>query len=163
LLVGQNPGVSTSSQSRNDGQYMMSLRSLLDAEVEDSWERLQALLRTIIPTWPLTGSYFPLAEAGLRLDQIAYCNLVRCRTENNIRPAGLVVSNCIDHFVRWLDCLTPNAVIFIGKWASDRGAHHVRERNIPHLFMNRKRSLSSEARLENREQAVAFIKSIVGE
>ena len=65
-----------------------------------------------------------------------------------------------NHFGRWLDLLEPRAVVFIGKWAHDHGGRYARERHIPCDFMNRERSLSSSARMENRNRVVGFIRSI---
>ena len=66
------------------------------------------------------------------------------------------------HFARWLDLLKPRAIVFIGRWAHDRGARFAHERSIPYDFINRERSLPSAARLENRQRVVAFILAIVG-
>jgi uracil-DNA glycosylase len=115
-----------------------------------------------VPSWPVHGSYFPLEESGLTLNDIAYCNIVRCRTEKNAAPSSRMSYECAGHhFARWLDLLKPRAVVFIGKWAHDKGSHLVNERQIPGDFMNRERSLSADRRAENRQRVVAFIRSVM--
>ncbi|MDQ2774522.1 MAG: hypothetical protein M3Y57_06290 [Acidobacteriota bacterium] len=118
------------------------------------------MLRSFIPMWPVHGGYFPLAECGLDLDEIAYCNLVRCRTVENRTPAQQVAKNCTaTHLERWLDLLQPAVVVFIGKWAHDRARPRVESRRIPLAFMNRQRSLSIEGRAQNRKAVVELVRS----
>lgn len=158
LLVGQNPGVSTSRQTSNDQKYHQALRRLRAEASSESWDELLRVLLAIIPTWPVNGNYFPLEEAELDLEQISYCNLVRCRTEKNSPPSVGMVQNCNEYFCTWLDLLKPRVVIFIGKWAHDWAARYVAERSIPCAFVNRRRVLSSVERLQNRKCVVALIK-----
>ena len=121
LLVGQNPGT-PKSLAAEDLPYTAALRTLRDDNTETKYEELVAVLRTFIPQWPVHGNYFPLAESGLTLEDIAYCNVVRCRTHIDKKPGTRLVSNCISqHFSRWLALLQPKAVVFIGKWAAERG------------------------------------------
>jgi len=161
LIVGQNPGIPNDRLAPNDRNYTRSLRRLRDQKTEESWTQLQNELMEFVPSWPVHGSYFPLQESGLSLHDIAYCNIVRCRTEGNAQPSARMSSGCAHHFTRWLDLLKPRAVVFIGKWAHDHGAHFVHERQIPFDFMNRERSLSSAGRIYNRQRVVAFIQKIV--
>ena len=124
-----------------------------------SYAALSKTLDDFVPRWPIHGSYFPLAECGLTLEDIAYTNVVRCRTRGNRAPAPRLAQNCINkHFVRWLDVLRPRVVVFLGKWASDHAALLVAQRGVPHTFLNRQRSLSSAARTENRQDVVALVK-----
>ena len=74
-----------------------------------------------------------------------------------------MASECTDnHFARWLELPKPRAIVFIGKWAYENGAHFAHERQIPCDFMNRHRSLSSTGRMENRQRVVALIRAIAG-
>jgi len=157
LLVGQNPGSSNVLEAE-DRPYTAALRSLRDRPTSEEYTKLAKVLDAFIPQWPVHRNYFPLTECVLRLDEIAYFNLVRCRTSRNCSPGALVVSNCVsEHFSRWLSLLSPRVVVFIGKWASDRGAKIVAALGIPHIFMNRQRSLSAAERAENRAAVVAFV------
>ncbi|MGD0865442.1 MAG: uracil-DNA glycosylase family protein [Rhizomicrobium sp.] len=160
LLAGQNPGIATAKTARDDQEYTAFLRAVRDGASAATFGELQTVLRRFVPTWPVCRSYFPFEEAGLTLDEVAYCNVVRCRTHHNAPPSKLMVSECTEnHFSRWLDILRPRAVVFIGKLARDRGARFARDRQIPFDFMNRERSLPSEARVENRNRVVAFVKA----
>ena len=161
LLVGQNPGVSTKSLSEADRQYATALNQLGKTESKDGYKLLSSVLDQIIPMWPVHKTYFPLEECGLTLAEIAYCNVVRCRTRSNAAPCASVVRECLgSHFDRWLDWLNPKAVVFIGKWALNRGGDSVRSRAIPYDYINRDRSLNSTQRSGNRAEIVALIKSV---
>ena len=162
LLVGQNPGT-PKSLAAEDLPYTAALRTLRDDNTENKYEELVAVLRTFIPQWPVHGNYFPLAESGLTLEDIAYCNVVRCRTHIDKKPGTRLVSNCISqHFSRWLALLQPKAVVFIGKWAAERGGPAVTAAGVPYTFMNRHRSLSTLARTENRSAVVHFVRTKAG-
>jgi len=142
LLVGQNPGVPNNSLAIRDRIYTAALRRVLDQKSVESLAQLQEVLSKFIPSWPVHGNYFPLQESGLALDEIAYCNIARCRTEGNKEPSLRMASNCADsHFSRWLDLLNPRAIVFVGKWGHSQGAHLADERHIPCDFMNRDRNL----------------------
>lgn len=73
----------------------------------------------------------------------------------NSMPA---VSNCVrEHFARWLHVLSPRVVVFIGKWAAERGAGIVSAAGVPHTFMNRQRSLASVERSANRAAVISLV------
>jgi uracil-DNA glycosylase len=158
LLVGQNPGTPKTLEAE-DRPYTQALRQLRDSPNHDSYEKLVAELVAFIPQWPVHGNYFPLAETGLSLEDIAYFNVVRCRTSRDAKPGSTMIGNCIDlHFGRWLDQLVPKVVVFIGKWAADQAGSEVARRGIPFAFMNRQRSLSSEERALNRLSVVKLVR-----
>jgi hypothetical protein len=139
--------------------YTGALRALRD---ETNWQNMTSLNKVLldfVPDWPVHGNYFPLQECGLRLEDIAYFNVVRCRTQANTPPGSGVVRNCLDHFDRWLALLRPRVLVFIGKWAFDQAGHLAARRGIPAGFMNRERSLSTAKRVENREEVVALVRS----
>ena len=115
LLVGQNPGVP--SDLVNDDQiYTAALRSLRDNPTGEEYEKLSRSLENVIQGWPVHNNYFPLAACGFTLNDIAYCNLVRCRTQANRTPNRSLVTRCVDqHFDRWIGWLEPQVAVFIGK------------------------------------------------
>lgn len=159
LLVGQNPGTPKSLGNR-DQPYMAALRSLGDNPTEVHYKKLATVLTGLIPQWPIHGNYFPLPDCGLTLDDIAYCNIVRCRTTNDHPPGQALTSACVsEHFSRWLQILQPRVVIFIGRWAYERGIAVVAAAGIPHTFMNRQRSLASAERTANRAAVVALVRA----
>jgi hypothetical protein len=162
LLVGQNPAVAPDRLAAEDRPYIAGLRKLRDEPTPENFALLHSILTKFIPRWPIHGGYFPLTECGLDLDEIAYCNLVRCRTVENRAPAQRVANNCSEiHFDRWLELLQPCVVVFIGKWAHDRGMPRVTCRRIPFAFMNRQRSLSTEDRLRNRNTVVELVRTAI--
>ena len=159
VLIGQNPGTSKTLKVP-DKPYTAALRRLRESPTEAYYHELQTVLGAFIPQWPVHGNYFPLAECDLSLQDIAYFNVVRCRTQSDAMPGSSTVNNCINtHLGHWLDNLTPRVVIFIGKWASDRASQEVERRGIPFAFMNRQRSLSSLERVQNREAVVQLIRA----
>jgi len=157
-LVGQNPGT-PKSLALQDRPYTAALRSLRDTPNEAKYRELNEVLQAFIPQWPVHGNYFPLAECGLSLRDIAYFNVVRCRTGGDAKPGINTVNSCLHiHFGRWLENLAPRVVVFIGKWAADRASQEVQRRGIPFAFMNRQRSLSSLERSQNREAVVQLVR-----
>ena len=159
LFVGQNPGTPNRLETE-DKPYTQALRNLREIPSEVAYANLMSVLEKFIPRWPVHGNYFPLLEAELVLEDIAYFNAVRCRTSDNARPGARVVATCLDaHFGRWLDHLSPSVVVFIGKWAADRASAQVHKRGIPFAFMNRQRSLVTFDRLENRKAVVQIVQA----
>jgi hypothetical protein len=158
LLVGQNPSCSKILEVE-DKSYTSALRTLGDFPTPMRYAELAKMMDSFIPKWPVHGNYFPLSECGLNLSDIAYCNLVRCRISNNAPPGSELVARCRGaHFIPWLHMLSPRVVVFIGKWAADHGASAVDALCIPHMYMNRLRSLSTVDRATNRAQVVALVK-----
>ncbi len=157
-LVGQNPGTPKTLELQ-DKPYTAALRKLRDTPTEANYHELDSVLQAFIPKWPVHGNYFPLDECGLSLQDIAYFNVVRCRTGDDAKPGVNTVNNCIrNHFGRWLDNLAPRVVVFIGKWAADHASQEVERRRIPFAFINRQRSLSSHERSENRAAVVKLVR-----
>lgn len=158
LLVGQNPGTPKSREVQ-DRPYTAALRALRDAPTPKRYAELFEVLHNFIPQWPVTNNYFPLDECDLTLEDIAYCNVIRCRTDRDKKPNKSLAAECVsEHFAHWLRCLAPNIVIFIGKWAWEHGQHAVATTGIPYTFINRQRSLSSAERAENRAHVVALVR-----
>ena len=162
LLVGRNPGVSRDRFAIQDGRYAELLVAVRDGTSGQAMEELQALLEEIIPTWPVHGRHFPLSECGLALADIAFLNLVRCRTRNDKPPSTGMVRNCLRHFVRWLDMLKPRVVVCVSKWAHDQVVAQLDSRGIPHTYVNRDRSLRADERRSNREAVAAFVHQHLG-
>jgi hypothetical protein len=161
MLAGQNPGVCPERFARADARYTAALRELRDQPCAENFHELRLILNDFVPTWPLHGSYFPLTECNLELDQIAYCNVVRCRTRENSTPDEQLAKKCIEtHFEHWLDLLNPKVVVFLGKWAHDKAMSVVVKRGIPTGFMNRWRSLSSSLRAANRREIVELVSRV---
>jgi len=162
LLVGQNPGT-PKNLAAADLPYTTALRAIRDNTSEQQYQALVSVLRAFIPQWPVHGNYFPLSDCGLTIDDIAYCNVVRCRTQADRSPGAKLITNCIaQHFSRWIALLQPNAVIFIGKWAAERAGPVVAAAGIAYTFMNRQRSLSSAERAENRNAVIHFVRTSAG-
>ncbi len=161
-LAGQNPGICPPRFAARDARYTAALRAVRDVPSAETMATLNKVLLEFVPEWPVAGNYFPLDECHLRLDDIAYFNVVRCRTLNNSIPGSYVVRNCLEHFERWLDQLQPRVLVFIGKWAHGAAAELATRRNIPTAFMNRERSLSSHERSRNRQDVVELVRRASG-
>ena len=161
VLAGQNPGVCPPAYAKIDSKYTSALRAVRDTPNQETMGSLYRVLLHTVPGWKV-GDYFPLNECRLSLEEIAYFNIVRCRTMKNSIPGQFVVRNCLTHFENWLLMLRPSVVIFIGKWAFDKAGHIPKQHNIPCDFMNRERSLSTAARKENRHRVETLVRSIIG-
>jgi|SRR5579884_2631469 len=162
LLVGQNPGT-PKSLAPIDPPYTRALRALRDESTPERYVELLQVMRGVIPQWPIHGSYFPLAECDLALDDIAYLNVVRCRTTKDRAPGRTLVRQCTAiHFDRWFKLLAPRVVVFIGKWAYERASGHAKGAGVPCAFINRERSLSSQERRANRAEVIALVRKYRG-
>jgi uracil-DNA glycosylase len=160
LLVGQNPAI-PGVLAAADLPYTAALRSLRDEPSVARYRELSSVLESFVPRWPVHGSYFPLQECGLTLQDIAYCNIVRCRTAG--KPGRRLSEACIaEHFTRWLALLRPKVVVFVGKWAADVGGPATAAAGVPFGYMNRMRSLSSPERVANRQAVVELVTSCQG-
>ena len=156
LLVGQNPGKSPPQRKKQDEKYAEYLKGVAQEPNEANMKILHDFLFGDIQTWDV-WNYFPLKEANLQFGDIAYLNLVRCRTNCNSPPtAGLWRVCRREHFEPWLDWLKPNVVVCIGKWSHDRVKDSL-ARGIPHDFVQRRTS-SIEHR-NNLERVARLIKS----
>ena len=159
LLVGQNPG-SPADPSAHDSEFTDTQVALRDKADVRSLTRHKSVLDRIMPKWAVVQNYFPLAECGLQLDDIAYINVVRCRTIKNAKPGRAITQACINnHFIRWLDWLAPRVVVCIGKKAHDNVNSLLSSCRIPNGFINRWRSLSTTEREQNKKQVVDLVRS----
>lgn len=172
LLVGPNPAITKSAQSlAADQPYTAMLRQLRDAPTEANFRLLLTVTRDFMPTWRVHQDYFPLRECGLELDDLAYMNVVRCRTARVNRSTGKlddtppnrrVVEMCVaEHFARWVDLLNPRIILFIGKYARDYGSAVALERQIPFDYLNRERSRTSELRASDLDRVARLLRRIV--
>lgn len=160
LLIGQNPGVAPDRFYGRDQRYTKALR---DFEAEgriSAYQRLYEELIEFVPDRPVQKNYFPLAECGFCLHDIAYCNRVRCRTIGNACPSQKLVKNCSNHLLEIVDILKPKVIVFIGKWAYMQSHELISglERGIEMTYMNRNRSLNTAQRQKNRTTVVDIIK-----
>ena len=158
LLIGQNPGVCPPSMIEKDTIYMKSLLDLASQRTINSYEQLYQIMLKFVPEWPVQKSYFPLKECGLGLEDIAYCNIVRCRTSENTKPSKRIAQNCIEeHLVSLINTIEPKIIVCIGKWAYDQLILLLKDKSITVTYMNRDRSLSRNERLANRKLVVATV------
>ena len=159
LLIGQNPGTSPPRFREQDQRYAQALAVVGEHGSADALADLQAVLEEIIPTWPVRGDYFPLEECGLSLADIAYFNLVRCRTRGNKPPSSKMIGNCVfEHLTTWIEFLQPKVVVCIGKWAYDHVEASLSRADIPCTFVNRMRSLNRTERRRNRAGVAALVR-----
>jgi uracil-DNA glycosylase len=161
VLAGQNPGLSPPRFALQDAEYMRALRKLQDKPTPQVMSELTKVLHAFVPKWPIHGNCFPLKECGLELDDIAYFNVVRCRTEENSAPGKGVIVNCLDHFERWVDLVHPKVLIFLGKWAFKAAGHIPAQRGIRYAFINRDRSLNKKELAQDRERIVELVKQVL--
>lgn len=159
LLVGQNPAVPPDGLREADKPYTRALRHLRDEPSAANYEALYDVLLDFVPKWPVHGTYFPLEACGLELEDIAYFNLVRCRTVENAAPRAVSVQQCIEnHFDKWLGFLSPKVVVFIGVWAFRRGVGSVERRGVPHAQINRNRTLNKKQLQENQQRVARLVR-----
>jgi uracil-DNA glycosylase len=170
LLIGQNPALAPATLMERDRSYTAALRTLREAPTQENYDHLQTILPSYIRDWPIYDQYFSLSDIGFDLTEIAYFNLVRCRTSKtkkhrttNAQPNKRLASQCrATHCERWLDLLGPRVVVFIGLWAQRQVGATCKEKAIPHIAINRRRSLSRKDRAKNRQAVAAFVRQHIG-
>ena len=163
LLVGQNPGTSDDYYYNYDVELANALVAVTDDSNAQTMAEVKNILDRIIPTWNIFRTYFPLTECGLKLNDIAYINVVRCRTEGNATPGVQITRTCISsHFIRWLDWLEPRVVVCLGKWAYDKIAYELEVRGISKTFINRNRSWTNYERHRNRREVATLVRGVLG-
>ena len=159
ILIGQNPGT-PKTLGLKDQPYTAALRALRDLPNATNYRTLSKVLEDFIPQWPVQARHFPLHECGLTLNDIAYFNLVRCRTIEDRAPSKKLSDACVSqHFDRWVQVMQPRVVIFIGKWASDRAATRLEEVGVPSAYVNRLRNLTLTERAMNRKAVVDLVRA----
>jgi uracil-DNA glycosylase len=100
------------------------------------------------------------------LEDIAYVNLVRCRTKKPEDPKkkmpppnDRIADACrCTHFEPWLDLLKPKCVVFVGLWACRQGGRTCDVRGIPKVAINRSKGLLGKDRDANRVEVVNFVR-----
>lgn len=158
LFVGQNPGIPKRLDKLNN-KNTNALHALRDEPTEFRYGQLNKVLKDFIPQWDLFKDHVPLVQCGLSIEDIAYTNIVRCRTLKNGTPGQRLFDQCIDaHFARWLDLLSPKVVVFLGKKAWEQGCSAVSTLSIPCTFVNRQRYLLQAAKDENQAEVIALVK-----
>jgi uracil-DNA glycosylase len=163
-FVGQNPAICPDRLSNEAQPYMGALKMLHDNPSLQSLDRFRKAMEDFSPSWTLFQRYLPLSDCGLQLDQIAYFNVVRCRTFRNTPPRISPTRTCTERHLRdWLKCLRPKCVIFLGKWGYDAAGHVPQELGICTDFLDRSRSLSREVRAKNRQRIIELVKRVVAQ
>jgi len=162
LLIGQNPGICPPSMIAKDTMYMRALIDLANNPTQGNYQALYRILLDFIPEWPVQRNYFPLKECGLGLEDIAYCNVIRCRTVNNTKPNASLTNNCIkEHLLDFIDLIDPLVIVFIGKWAHDQLSPYLKNKGVPMTYMNRDRSLSRAKRDTNRREVIKTVLDMI--
>ncbi len=164
LLVGKNPDRGFTDPSTEDRDYIEVLLAMRDRPSDQAYANFKSVSEIYMPKWEYVRA-FPFGLSGLRLNDVAFINMVRCRSN---RPdardhhSPQVIKNCITaHFERWLNWLEPNVVISIGKGVHDRISNLLIERNILHRFIKRSKMSETEQRTEEREVST-FVRQTVG-
>ena len=161
IFIGQNPGTSPEHFAAEDKLYADLLLKLRQKQDSAAYSELYAFLVDFMRKWQVNKNYFPLDECGLGLEDIAYFNLVRCRTRANAVPGRNVTSACMRHFVNWIEMLSPAVVVCIGKNPYDGISLELEQRGIPCCFINRARDLNNSERQINRNNAGNLVKSVL--
>jgi uracil-DNA glycosylase len=169
LLVGQNPAQPPSGLVVRDRTYTGALRALLGTQTWEAYGNLVSLMPDYMRDWPIYDEFFSLEECGLDVTEIAYCNVVRCRTEKNGNgywaPNSKVVEACRPHLLRWIRLLRPTAVILIGKWSADNLSQYLPP-DMPRIVMRRRSKerntyMTTEEKACQRRSAADFVQKYI--
>ena len=55
---------------------------------------------------------------GLKRQDVYICNILKCRPTNNRNPLPEEISECIDYLYKQIECIKPNVICGLGKFAS---------------------------------------------
>lgn len=118
LFLGKNPGKGGALMSQEDALQFEVLHRLRDANLADLRTRFDDLCkllgRRVMPTWGVVQNYVMpvLSGAGAELDDIAYLNLLKWRSEDT--SADLFNASWAAHTGKQYSKLNPGLVIAIG-------------------------------------------------
>jgi len=159
LLIGRNPGACPPSMKTRDLVYMQALLNLGSQQTVHTYDTLYYTLLNYMPDWRICRDYFQLDECGLYLEDIAFFNVVRCRTDKNETPSKSLTQNCMNEYlVSFIDIIEPKVIVCIGKWAFDQLNPLIGDRNINTTYINGDRSLNSDERKYNRKAVVDIVR-----
>lgn len=133
-----------------DLPYTAALRALRDRPEEAAYVESSRATGTFMREWSIFQRQVRLDDLGLAREEVAYLNVVRCRTRSDRAPSRRMLATCTDrHLARWLALLAPRAVVFLGEWARKHAAR-LFEAHLPYATINRSRSRTKNEREADR-------------
>jgi uracil-DNA glycosylase len=154
MFVGQNPGEGRTPPTEPDRIYLDALREVKDIESLNSMhDRLKEATESFV--------YYKSFHFNTDIENVAYINAVRCRTTGNAAPHKDVQQKCRRHFLSWVNCLKPKAVIYLGLFAEKATGDLLKRLDIEYQAISRQRSLSSDVRAKQHQAAVELIDSVL--
>ena len=154
MFVGQNPGEGNTPPTRPDQTYLDALRKVSDIQTLNFMhDQLKAATDTFV--------YYRSFHFDTNIEQVAYINAVRCRTRGNAAPDETVRQQCRKHFLSWVRCLQPSAVVYLGLYAERATGDLLNRLGIEYRSISRQRSLPAEQRKSQHEAAVQLIESVL--
>lgn len=147
FFLGKNPGKGAQRRSREDALQFEAFRRLREAERPDLRPRfedlMQLLAQQVMPTWYVVQNYVApvLSKAGAGLDDIAYLNLLKWRSE--VATPLVFDISWESHTGEQYTMLRPALVVAIGRSTRDRFEILLRRSGAPKpeglLFLERSR------------------------
>ena len=154
MFVGQNPGEGSTPPTVPDSAYLDALRKVKNIETLDTMhDQLKSAADTFV--------YYKSFHFDTDIERVAYINSVRCRTQGNAAPDDEVRRQCRRHFLSWVRCLEPSAVIYLGLYAERATSDLLDKLGIEHRAISRQRSLPTEQRQSQRAAAIQLIESVL--
>lgn len=154
MFVGQNPGEGKTPPANPDKTYLDALRNVADVETLNAMhDQLKSATDTFV--------YYRSFHFDTDIEQVAYINAVRCRTRKNAAPDDAVRQQCRKHFLSWVLCLKPRAVVYLGLYAERATSDLLKRLGIEYRAISRQRSLSTEQRESQHAAALQLIESVL--
>ncbi len=152
MFVGQNPGEGQTPPTNADRAYLDALRNVNDLETLNAMhDQLKAATDTFV--------YYRSFHFESDIERVAYINVVRCRTGGNSVPEDAVRRQCRRHFLEWVRCLKPRAVIYLGLFAERATSDLLKRLGIKYKSISRQRNLPAELRESQHAAARQLIES----
>jgi len=125
VFLGTNPGPGKGANGRFDRDeplFKTLLPQLMKRPVVDHFVALNDYLATAMPTWDIFRNIdFPICF-GLKIEELAYSNVLLANTPDGVRPHEVddgLFKFSIDCFLaEWLEVADPRLIVVLGKKAA---------------------------------------------
>ena len=117
VIVAQNPGHASISSHTPDEQHMYALwQSVANTQGAADFDTTMDFIGGFMKTWPIIQRARLQENYSVALEDIAYLNVLKCKTKENQRPSNEIYQTCLEQTTRkQLQALAPHYLLCFGK------------------------------------------------